>query len=63
MNKNKFMKIDRVNIGLCQWRATNNKPPYFVNWIQGGKNQYKFFDCVSSCYSYKELLINLYGSK
>jgi len=45
-----------INTGVCQWRATNNKPPFFVNWQEDGKNHYKYFPIVSSMYKYKERL-------
>ena len=42
--------IKNVNKGVCQWRATNNQPCYFVNWHENGQNNYKYFSIVSSMY-------------
>jgi hypothetical protein len=42
----------RVNEGVCQWRLTNGKPSFFVNWQDDNGNQYKFFAIRSSCYQF-----------
>jgi hypothetical protein len=42
--------ITKVNKGVCQWRATNNKPSFFVNWQENGQNKYQFFFSVSGMY-------------
>lgn len=50
--------ITQVNKGVCQWRATNNQPPYFVNWQQDGQNKYQFFNQVAPMYALFERLKN-----
>jgi len=45
------MKISNVNKGVCQHRATTNKPAFFVNWQENGENKYQFFSMVSSMYN------------
>jgi hypothetical protein len=48
-----------VNVGLCHWRTTNNKPPYFVNYSKDGENCYEYFILRSSAENRKNyLLIN-----
>lgn len=53
------MKIENVNKGVCQWRATNNQPPYFVNYHENGKNQYQYFRSVSEMYNLYDKLKQL----
>jgi hypothetical protein len=53
------MKIENVNEGMCQWRATNNKPCFFVNWTQDGENKYQFFSIISSRETFKQRLLKL----
>ena len=48
--------ITNVNKGVCQWRATNNKPCFFVNWQENGEQSYKYFSIVSSMYKFYERL-------
>jgi hypothetical protein len=43
--------ITNINKGICQWRATNNQPSFFVNWQVDGQQQYRFFSIVSSMYN------------
>ena len=35
--------IQNINTGICHRRVQEGKPPYFVNWQEDGKNNYKFF--------------------
>lgn len=52
------MKIEHVNKGICQWRATNGKPCYFVNWMENGENKYEFFTLPYAMYARYNRLIN-----
>lgn len=51
-------KIEGVNKGVCQWRATNNKPPYFVNYTEDGINKYLYYSIPSVMYSMYNRLIS-----
>ena len=42
--------VTNLNKGICQSRLQNNEPSFFVNWMQDGKQQYKFFYSVHSMY-------------
>jgi hypothetical protein len=50
MNKN-------INTGICHRRIQENKPSFFVNWIdKAGDNQYKFFALRFEAENYKNKL-------
>jgi hypothetical protein len=34
--------ITNINTGVCHRRAQENKPSFFVNWQENGKQQYFF---------------------
>lgn len=53
------MRIERVNAGVCHWRATHGQPAMFVNWIQNGENKYFFSGIRSSIENVKNRLIKL----
>lgn len=46
--------ITKVNSGVCAARIQEGKPPYFVNYQEDGKNEYKFFSTVFDMYKFKE---------
>lgn len=49
--------ITNVNKGTDPYRVQQGQPPYFVNWIENGQQQYAFFSTVSSMYKlYEDLL-------
>ena len=56
---NKLMKIENVNIEICYSRLQNNKPSFFVNWQENGKNKYKFFQLRFACEDFKNRLKQL----
>jgi beta-lactamase class D len=41
------MEIQRINTGVCHWRATHGQPAMFVGWIQNGERKY-FFSSIRS---------------
>jgi|LakMenE01Jun11ns_1017448.scaffolds.fasta_scaffold7396261_2 hypothetical protein len=47
-----------VNVGLCHWRVTNNKPAFFVNYSKDGENCYEYFILRSSAENRKNYLLN-----
>jgi hypothetical protein len=51
------MKIEHVNKGICQWRATNGKPAYFVNWMEDGENRLVFVALPFQMYALYDRLI------
>ncbi|MDR1202689.1 MAG: hypothetical protein LBL58_13835 [Tannerellaceae bacterium] len=51
------MKIERINTGVCHWRATHGQPAMFVNWIQDEENKYFFSSIRSSIERVKNQLI------
>jgi hypothetical protein len=48
--------ITNVNKGCDPCRVQTGQPPYFVNWIENGEQQYMFFSTVSSMYKLFEEL-------
>lgn len=50
------MTIENVNIGICHRRVQENKPCYFVNWLQDGENMYKYFSLRFTCEDFKNRL-------
>ena len=57
-NQNK-MKIQNINIGICHRRAQTGKACYFVNWMQDGENNYKFFGLRFACEDFKNRLVKM----
>ena len=57
------MNIERINTGVCHWRATHGKPSMFVNWTQDGENKYFFSNIRSSIESVKNQLIKIQSKK
>ncbi len=53
------MKIDKVNVGICHRRIQEGKPPFFVNWMEDGKNKYEFFSLIFTCEDLKNRLIKM----
>jgi len=53
------MKIENINTGLCHRRVQEGKPAHCVNWVQDGKNQYRFFSIVSACMNFKNSLAKI----
>jgi len=51
------MKIENVNIGVCHRRVQIGEACFFVNWMQDGENQYKFFELRFACEDFKNRLI------
>jgi hypothetical protein len=49
---------ENVNVGLCHWRVTNNKPPYFVNYSKDGVNCYEYFSLRYAAENRKNYLLN-----
>lgn len=46
------------NKGVCQWRATNGKPAFFVCYEKQGETFYEWFACVYPMYRrYDQLLL------
>lgn len=37
-----------INTGICQNRLQQNKPCFFVNWLENGEQKYEFFSTVYS---------------
>ena len=57
-NQNK-MKIQNINIGICHRRVQTGKACFFVNWMQDGENNYKFFELRSACEVFKKRLVKM----
>lgn len=58
-NYNNKMKIENINIGICHQRAQTGKACFFVNWMQDGDNNYKFFELRSACEIFKNRLVKM----
>lgn len=48
--------ITDINIGVCQARVQQNEPAFFVNWMENGENNYKFFSMRFACEDFKNRL-------
>lgn len=53
------MKIENVNTGICHYRAANNEPCFFVNWMENGQNKYEFFTILSFREQLKNRLLKI----
>lgn len=53
------MKIENVNTGVCHRRVQSGEPCFFVNWVQDGENQYRFFSLRFACEALKIRLIKM----
>jgi hypothetical protein len=51
------MTITNVNQGLDHSRIQENKPSFFVNWMEDGKQNYKYFSIRSSAEKLYQRLI------
>lgn len=51
--------ITNINIGICQNRLKQNKPCYFVNYLNDGKQNYVFFSMRFSCEDFKNRLLKI----
>jgi hypothetical protein len=50
------MKIEKINTGICHWRATHGRPAMFVSWTQDGESKYFFSSIRSSIENVKNKL-------
>lgn len=44
-------KVTNITKGTDPSRIQQNKPPFFVSWLQDGEQRYQWFPLVSSMYT------------